>query len=105
MGSLWVFPSKLGESHPQLMVLITPSLPLSLGYSITCQVAALELAMCFLPFNLTDYVPNFFFGATLLFIGFDLMHEWLVEVYHRLLWREYVLRGCRAGIGEGKRWG
>ena len=53
-------------------------------------VAVLELGVCLLPFSATDYIPNFFFGAALIYIGFDLMYEWLVDVFHRLTFPEYA---------------
>ncbi|RLN70286.1 hypothetical protein BBJ28_00015429, partial [Nothophytophthora sp. Chile5] len=38
-----------------------------------------------------SFVPRFFFAATLIFIAIDLMVEWLVHVYHKILPREYVV--------------
>ena len=37
------------------------------------------------------YVPKFFFAATLIFIAIDLLFEWLVLVYFKLLLREYLV--------------
>ena len=52
-------------------------------------VAAAELAVVALKVNLLAFVPLFFFAATLMFIGFDLMSEWLVDVRHKLDPMEY----------------
>ena len=52
-------------------------------------VAAAELLVVFLKVNLLAYVPLFFFAATLIFIGFDLMAEWLVDVRQKLDPMEY----------------
>jgi SulP family sulfate permease len=43
-------------------------------------VAASELAVCLVPADVMAFVPRFFFAATLIFIGFDLLYEWLAEV-------------------------
>jgi hypothetical protein len=44
-----------------------------------------------LPSNKMAYVPKFFFAATLIFIAIDLLVEWLVLVYFKLLLREYLV--------------
>jgi len=41
--------------------------------------------------NFLEVTPLFFLGSTLLFIGFDLMFEWLIEVRHKLLFSEYAV--------------
>ncbi|KAG9401414.1 hypothetical protein AC1031_009275 [Aphanomyces cochlioides] len=50
-----------------------------------------EFALVVLPMGLLSYVPRFFFAATLIFIAIDLMIEWLVLVYHKVLFREYLV--------------
>uniref|UniRef100_K3WTS9 STAS domain-containing protein n=1 Tax=Globisporangium ultimum (strain ATCC 200006 / CBS 805.95 / DAOM BR144) TaxID=431595 RepID=K3WTS9_GLOUD len=50
-----------------------------------------EFAIVLLPLSVMSYVPRFFFAATLIFIAIDLMVEWLVHVYHKILPREYVV--------------
>lgn len=50
-----------------------------------------EFAIVLVPLSVMSLVPRFFFAATLIFIGIDLMVEWLVEVYHKVLPREYVV--------------
>ena len=41
--------------------------------------------------NFLEVTPLFFLGSTLMFIGFDLMFEWLIEVRHKLLFSEYAV--------------
>ena len=63
------------------------------------------------PVNFLEVTPLFFLGSTLIFIGFDLMFEWIVEVRHKLLLSEYLVLlatfvavqflGINAGIGLG----
>ncbi|ETW00146.1 hypothetical protein, variant [Aphanomyces invadans] len=50
-----------------------------------------EFALVVMPTGLLSYVPRFFFAATLIFIAIDLMIEWLVLVYHKVLLREYLV--------------
>jgi len=53
-------------------------------------LAVVELFLFCAPFNLMSFVPRFFFAATLIFIAFDLMAEWLVAVVFRVSPREYL---------------
>ncbi|DBA04752.1 TPA: hypothetical protein N0F65_004389 [Lagenidium giganteum] len=55
-----------------------------------CVIIA-EFAIVLLPLSVMSFVPRFFFAATLIFIAIDLMVEWLVHVYHKVLLREYVV--------------
>ena len=41
--------------------------------------------------DLLSICPLFFLGSTLIFIGYDLLYEWIVEVRHRLLFAEYLV--------------
>ncbi|KAG7383550.1 hypothetical protein PHYPSEUDO_003587 [Phytophthora pseudosyringae] len=50
-----------------------------------------EFAIVLVPLSVMSLVPRFFFAATLIFIAIDLMMEWLVHVYHKVLPREYVV--------------
>ncbi|KAG6611761.1 Sulfate Permease (SulP) Family [Phytophthora cinnamomi] len=50
-----------------------------------------EFAIVLIPLSVMSLVPRFFFAATLIFIAIDLMVEWLVHVYHKILPREYVV--------------
>ncbi|KAG1711424.1 hypothetical protein DVH05_008676 [Phytophthora capsici] len=50
-----------------------------------------EFAIVLVPLSVMSLVPRFFFAATLIFIAIDLMLEWLVHVYHKILPREYVV--------------
>lgn len=42
------------------------------------------------PFNILQVAPLFFLGSTLIFIGYDLFLEWLIEIRHRVLLSEYL---------------
>lgn len=63
------------------------------------------------PVNFLEVTPLFFLGSTLIFIGFDLLFEWIIEVRHKLLLSEYLVLlatfvavqflGINAGIGLG----
>ncbi|GMG15915.1 unnamed protein product [Phytophthora fragariaefolia] len=50
-----------------------------------------EFAIVLVPLSVMSLMPRFFFAATLIFIAIDLMEEWLVHVYHKILPREYVV--------------
>jgi CRP-like cAMP-binding protein/anti-anti-sigma regulatory factor len=41
--------------------------------------------------NLLQVVPLFFLGSTLIFIGIDLLYEWMYEVFHKLIPSEYLV--------------
>jgi CRP-like cAMP-binding protein len=43
------------------------------------------------PVNILQVVPLFFLGATLIFIGYDLMLEWLFEVRGKIFLSEYLI--------------
>jgi len=74
-------------------------------------VAFTFLAVVISTVNFLEVTPLFFLGSTLLFIGFDLMYEWMVEVRHKLVLSEYVVLlatffaiqflGINGGIGLG----
>uniref|UniRef100_A0AAV1UN57 Sulfate transporter n=1 Tax=Peronospora matthiolae TaxID=2874970 RepID=A0AAV1UN57_9STRA len=50
-----------------------------------------EFAIVLVPLSVMSLVPRFFFAAVLIFIAVDLMTEWLVHVYHKILPREYIV--------------
>ena len=54
-------------------------------------VAGSELFIFFLQHDVLSFSPLFFFGATLIFIGFDLLIEWLYEIREKLLSQEYFV--------------
>ncbi|KAL7430923.1 hypothetical protein ACHAXH_003229, partial [Discostella pseudostelligera] len=74
-------------------------------------VAFIFLAVVVSPINFLEITPLFFLGSTLIFIGFDLLYEWIVDVRHKLLFSEYVVLlatfiaiqivGIDGGIGLG----
>jgi anti-anti-sigma regulatory factor len=43
------------------------------------------------PVNILEVAPLFFLGSTLIFIGYDLMYEWLWEVRHQVFLSEYFI--------------
>jgi hypothetical protein len=43
------------------------------------------------PVNILEISPLFFLGSTLIFIGYDLMYEWLWEVRHQVFLSEYFI--------------
>jgi MFS superfamily sulfate permease-like transporter/CRP-like cAMP-binding protein len=50
-----------------------------------------ELAVFLSPIDLMTYIPLYFFAATLHFITFELMLEWLVEARRRMTRKEYLV--------------
>lgn len=49
------------------------------------------LAVVLSNINFLEIVPLFFLGSCLIFIGIDLLYEWLFEVYHKLIPSEYIV--------------
>lgn len=49
------------------------------------------LGFVFTNINLLEIVPLFFLGSTLIFIGIDLLYEWLVHIYQKLIPSEYLV--------------
>lgn len=47
-------------------------------------VAFTFIAVVLSTVNFLEIVPLFFLGSTLMFIGFDLLYEWIVEVRHKV---------------------
>lgn len=41
--------------------------------------------------NVLQIAPLFFLGATLIFIGYDLLWEWLIEIRSKIFLMEYVI--------------
>merc|ERR1712166_1489384 len=66
-----------------------------------------ELSLFLSPISIMSYIPKFFFAATLIFIAFDLMLEWIVFMYWKLLFREYciVLGSFVLIVGYGLQFG
>jgi hypothetical protein len=42
-------------------------------------IVVAEVAMFLLPSSPVQYVPNFFFGGLMLWLGIDIMYDWLVR--------------------------
>ncbi|KAL7542533.1 hypothetical protein ACHAXR_011871 [Thalassiosira sp. AJA248-18] len=74
-------------------------------------VAFTFIAVVVSTINFLEVTPLFFLGSCLMFIGFDLLYEWIVEVRHKLLFSEYLVLlatfvaiqflGINGGIGVG----
>ena len=54
-------------------------------------VAIVELVIFALKVDLLSFSPLFFFGATLIFIGFDLLVEWLYDISSKVTLSEYLV--------------
>jgi len=55
-----------------------------------CVIVA-ELAIVAIPVSVMSHVPRFFLAATLIFVGLDLMLEWLVLAYRKMYVREVAV--------------
>lgn len=63
------------------------------------------------PINILQVAPLFFLGSTLIFIGYDLLYEWLFEIRTKIFLSEYAIVwatfaaiqifGINGGIGVG----
>jgi SulP family sulfate permease len=49
------------------------------------------LAVVLSTVNMLQVAPLFFLGSTLIFIGYDLLYEWLFEIRHKIFLSEYVV--------------
>ena len=47
-------------------------------------VAIVEFAIFLLPFSIVQFMPNFFFGALLLWFGIEISRDWLYLSYYKL---------------------
>ena len=54
-------------------------------------IMAAYLAVCVSTVNLLQIAPLFFLGATLIFIGYDLLWEWLIDIRAKTFFMEYVV--------------
>lgn len=54
-------------------------------------IAAAYLAVCVSTINILQIAPLFFLGATLIFIGYDLLWEWLIDIRGKIFLMEYVV--------------
>ncbi|KAK9824383.1 hypothetical protein WJX72_009880 [[Myrmecia] bisecta] len=54
-------------------------------------IATSALLMFLLPFSVIDYLPKFFFGSLIMWIGFDIAKDWLVKSFWRVPRVEYAL--------------
>ncbi|GAB4817875.1 hypothetical protein N2152v2_004921 [Parachlorella kessleri] len=74
-------------------------------------VVIAEFGLFLLPFSVVQYMPNFFYGALLLWFGIEISRDWLVLSFRKLTVTEYVLLwlsfatimqlGLEMGIGLG----
>ncbi|KAL3913920.1 MAG: hypothetical protein SGILL_006302, partial [Bacillariaceae sp.] len=58
-----------------------------IGFLIMCIYMYIVIS----PANILEIAPLFFLGSTLIFIGYDLMFEWLWEVRHQVFLSEYFI--------------
>mmetsp|Transcript_53463 Transcript_53463/g.113558 ORF Transcript_53463/g.113558 Transcript_53463/m.113558 type:complete len:540 (+) Transcript_53463:1372-2991(+) len=49
------------------------------------------LAVCVSTINILQIAPLFFLGATLIFIGYDLLWEWLIDIRVKIFFMEYMI--------------
>uniref|UniRef100_A0A383VST7 STAS domain-containing protein n=1 Tax=Tetradesmus obliquus TaxID=3088 RepID=A0A383VST7_TETOB len=61
------------------------------GYMHGAVIFALEAAIFLVPFQVVQYLPNFFFGALLMVFGIEIAGDWLVRSYAKVTRAEYVL--------------
>jgi len=54
-------------------------------------IMAAYLAVCVSTINILQIAPLFFLGATLIFIGYDLLWEWLIEIRVKIFFMEYCI--------------
>ena len=54
-------------------------------------IACIELAIAASPLQLASYIPRFYFGSLLCFIGFDIMMDWLIVATKKVSRTEYAL--------------
>ncbi|GFR39589.1 hypothetical protein Agub_g49, partial [Astrephomene gubernaculifera] len=54
-------------------------------------IAMVELLVFALPFSVVQYMPNFFFGALLVWFGIEIARDWLILSYKKLSRPEYLL--------------
>lgn len=52
---------------------------------------AAYLFVCVSPINILSVAPLFFLGSTLIFIGYDLLWEWLIDIREKLFLMEYLV--------------
>ena len=48
-------------------------------------------AVCISTVNILQIAPLFFLGSTLIFIGYDLLWEWLIEIREKIFLMEYIV--------------
>eukprot|EP00854_Cymbomonas_tetramitiformis_P012357 gene12357-14595_t len=54
-------------------------------------IVALELVVILLPISILQFIPRFFFGTVLMFIGSDIMLDWFVHAFNKMHILEYAL--------------
>ncbi|MEW5305292.1 MAG: hypothetical protein WDW36_007844 [Sanguina aurantia] len=74
-------------------------------------IVAMELGVFLLPFDVVQFMPNFFFGALLMWFGCEIARDWLFHSYRKLSFPEYILlwftfaaimyTGLEVGIAAG----
>ncbi|KAL7544042.1 hypothetical protein ACHAXR_013481 [Thalassiosira sp. AJA248-18] len=54
-------------------------------------IMAAYAAVCVSTINILEIAPLFFLGATLIFIGYDLLWEWLIDIRSKIFFMEYMI--------------
>jgi hypothetical protein len=54
-------------------------------------LSLLQIAVFLIPVSLVHFLPNFYYGALLIVIGVDIMHEWLIVTWARVKKAEFVV--------------
>ncbi|GKY96837.1 hypothetical protein MPSEU_000642900 [Mayamaea pseudoterrestris] len=57
---------------------------------IGCMIMVMFLYIVISPINILEIAPLFFLGSTLIFIGYDLLYEWFIQIRDRVLLSEYA---------------
>jgi CRP-like cAMP-binding protein len=58
--------------------------------AVGCMIMAMFLYIVVSPVNILEIAPLFFLGSTLIFIGWDLLFEWFIQIRDRVLLSEYA---------------
>ncbi|DBA74396.1 hypothetical protein WJX77_006646 [Trebouxia sp. C0004] len=74
-------------------------------------VSLLMLAIFVAPFSVIEYLPSYFFGSLMIWIGWEIARDWLFLAYHRVRGVEYgllvatfmaiMVMGLELGIAAG----
>ncbi|CAH0519744.1 unnamed protein product [Peronospora belbahrii] len=94
-GMLGGYPGSYIFSQTLFASRLRPSAEAESRFPGLTRLVGITLALCefiivVTPISLMAVVPKFLFGAVMIFIGIDLLKTWLVGVFHKLLFGEYL---------------